>query len=183
MAANRALQLFAHCGLAAKRTVHVRIQDEVHHPHSGLVFGLFDPTKEVVRIARRARLPELIKQTPYATLPLEDFYASLVVHEVVHALMHQHQSKLATSQSAYEYLAYALQIETMPPAVRSTFLEPFKPAEFSSDIMLNDFLLFLKPQYFAARAHALFSRANDRCAHIHALLNGELDFIVSTPMR
>jgi hypothetical protein len=182
-AANRALQFLERCGMAPKRPIHVAIQDEVHHPHSGLVFGLFDPAKEVVRIARQARLPKLIKQTPYAMLPLDAFYASLVVHEVVHALMHQYQSKRATSQAAYEYLAYALQIESMPPAVRATFLEPFNPAEFSSDILLNDFLLFLKPQYFAARAHTLFSRAGDRCTHIQALLKGELAFIVSTPMR
>jgi hypothetical protein len=150
---------------------------EVRHPFSGPIFGLFDTKQERVLVTHEANIPTLVKDTPYAELPQRDFYRSLIVHEVVHGVMHQSFKRQPTSHAAYEYPAYAVQIESLPPAVRERFLRSFDPTTMKSDFMFNDSVLFFDPYFFAARAYEHFRASADGCAHLTALLEGDVSFI------
>lgn len=182
-AADTALQLLGRCNLVLKRPLRVAVESEVDHPHPqiGLVFGVFDPIREQIRIARPASISALAGGTPFAALSIDDLYESIIVHEIVHGVMHQHQRRPVTSQALYEYLAYALQIESMPPAARNRFLEALAPATYAHELLFNDLLLFMNPHFFAASAYKHFSAALDRCAILQSLLEGEATFIVNLP--
>jgi hypothetical protein len=43
-------------------------------------------------------------------------YASIFAHEVAHAVIHQNLDGRKLSFAAHEYLAYAVQLGTLPPA-------------------------------------------------------------------
>jgi len=176
-AAFDALQLLARCGISPRRSLHVQIMSEVRHPFSGGIFGLFDTKQERVLVTQEANIPSLIRDTPYAKLPQRDFYRSLIVHEVIHGVMHQNLKRPAATHAAYEYPAYALQIESLPAVVREKFLRSFDQTAMTSDFVFNDSVLFFDPYFFAARAHKHFKASPDRCAHLAALLEGEVSFI------
>jgi len=151
---------------------------EVRHPFSGAIFGLFDTKHERVLVTQEGNIPSLVKDTPYAKLPQRDFYRSLVVHEVIHGIMHQNLKRPAASHAAYEYPAYALQIESLPPDVREQFLQNFDQTAIKAEsILFNDPVLFFDPYFFAARAYHHFNGSPNGCAHLTALLEGDVAFI------
>ena len=181
-AANDAVQLLGRCGISLRRPLHVQILSEVRHPFSGAIFGLFDIKQDKVLVTQEANIPSLVNDTPYAKLPQRDFYRSLIVHEVIHGVMHQNLKRPATSHAAYEYPAYALQIESLSPNVREQFLQSFEQDAIRADAIFNDSILMFDPFYFAAQAYRHF-KAGNGCAHLNALLDGEVPFILTMPLR
>jgi hypothetical protein len=155
---------------------------EVRHPLGGAIFGLFDPKRERALVTQEANIPSLTKDTPYATLPQREFYKSLIVHEVVHGIMHQNLKRPATSHAAYEYPAYALQIKSLAPHVRDTFLKSFDQTAISAKSLFTDPVLFFDPFFFAARAYHHFEASPNGCGQLSALLDGEVAFIAPPQM-
>jgi hypothetical protein len=179
-AASDAIQLLGRCGVPVRRPLQVHIMSEVRHPFGGSIFGLFDIKQDKVLVTQEANIPALVKDTPYAKLPQRDFYRSLIVHEVVHGIMHQNLKRPATSRSAYEYPAYALQIESLTPSVREQFLQSFEDDATKADVVFNDTILMFDPFFFAAQAYQHFKTADNGCAHLGALLDGEVPFILTS---
>lgn len=183
-AAATAVQLLGRCGIALRRPLNVQIMNEVRHPFDSdrAMFGLLDTKQERVLVTQEANVASLVKDTPYAKLPLRDFYASLIVHEVVHGVMHQNLKRPAASHAAYEYPAYALQIESLAPPVRDAFLQSFDQTAFKTGTTLfSDVVLFFNPYFFAARAYQHFKASANGCTHLMALLEGEVAFIPTLP--
>jgi len=182
-AAGDAVRLLGRCGISVRRPLRVEIMSEVRHPFSGAIFGLFDIKQDKALVTQEANTPSLVKDTPYAQLPQRDFYRSLIVHEVIHGIMHQNLKRPASSHAAYEYPAYALQIESLPPNVREQFLQSFEQDAIRADTIFNDTVLFFDPFYFAAQAYRHLKAADDGCVHLNALLAGEVPFILTMPLR
>jgi hypothetical protein len=133
-------------------------------------------------VTQEANIPFLARGTPYDELPRIDFYRSLIVHEIIHGAMHQNLKRAATSHAAYEYPAYALQIESLPSNVRDAFLQSSIGDRVGRDnSVFNDTVLFFDPFYFAARAYKHFKTSPDGCANLTALLDGEVDVIAALP--
>jgi hypothetical protein len=176
-AVNQATKLLDRCGIALRRPLRVEIMDQVRHPLGGVIFGLFDLRQERVLITKETNITSLVEGTPYAKLPQADFYKSLVVHEITHGIMHQSLRRSAASNAAYEYPAYALQIESLPSEMRDTFLRSFDQAAIAADTIFNDTVLLFDPYFFAARAYHHFKTSADQCARLTALLEGQVDFI------
>jgi hypothetical protein len=179
-AASDALRLLGRCNIALKRPLQVEIQSEVRHPFNGAIFGLFDTKRDRVLITQSANIPALVRGTPYEGLPRDDFYRSLIVHEITHGVLHQNLKRPATSHAAHEYPAYALQLESLPAQVREKFLQSFDENIIKSDASLfNDTILSFDPFFFAARAYHHFKAAGGAgCVHLRALLQGEVTFIL-----
>ncbi|HEX7074968.1 MAG TPA: DUF6639 family protein [Hyphomicrobiaceae bacterium] len=176
-AAAEAIQRLAACGITPRRPVRFQIMSEVRHPLSGTIFGLFDPKQERVLVTHETNVPALVKGTPYAALPQRDFYRSLIIHEVVHAVMHQNLKRPASSHAAYEYPAYALQIDSLTPGVRDMFLRSFGQRAIKANSIFSDSTLFFDPYFFAARAYLHFKASADGCSHLTAILEDEISFI------
>ena len=182
-AASDAIQRLGRCGISLRRPLHVQIMSEVRHPFGGAVLGLFDAKQERVLVTQEANIPSQVKDTPYAKLPVREFYKSLIVHEVVHGVMHQNLKRSAASHAAYEYPAYALQVDSLAPDVRDEFLQNFDQKALRTDFMFNDSILFFDPFFFAARAYEHFKASRNPCSHLLALLEGEVAFILALPGR
>lgn len=168
--ALQALELLGLCGITPRGMIGIGIQREVRHPLAGLIFGYYDLKERHIVLTSFDGLPTLMLDTPYADVPPDDFYKSLVVHEVVHSVMHQNLKSEVRSQAAYEYPAYALQIASLPAPVRSTFLKTFDPERIESAPPLSDTILAFAPYLFAARAYTHFADASSGCANIRAVM-------------
>lgn len=181
-AASEALQLLGQCQISPRTPPHVEILNEVRQPLGRPIFGLFDTKRGRVAITRFANVSGLVKGTPYDALPQEEFYKSMIVHEVVHAVMHQNLKRPATSLAAYEYPAYALQIASLSPSTRQEFLRSFGQIEIGPDSIFSDALLHFDPFFFAARAYQHYRTSVNGCTHLSALLlQGNARFIPALP--
>jgi hypothetical protein len=171
-AAGEALRLLGRCHVYPRRPLDIRIMTEVRHPLGGAIFGMFDTKRDRVLVTRSTNIPPLTRETPYDQLPPHEFYRSLIVHEVVHGVLHQNYERQPTSHAAYEYPAYALQIESLTPAVRDGFLKATRKGALRNDFVFTDNILLFDPFFFAARAYEHFKSAGG-CAHLRALIEGK----------
>lgn len=182
-AIGAALQLLGRCGITVRRPLHLEIRSKVYHPlHKAEIFGLFDAKRDLVRVTQLVRMAKLTKDTPFANLPMVDVYKSVIVHEVVHALMHQHLKRPVLSHAANEYPAYAIQLESLGADLRSIFLQSFDQVDFKDTrVLFNDLILSFDPFMFAARAYYHFVTSPNGCAHIAAIVENRADFIAVLP--
>jgi hypothetical protein len=176
-AAEEAIRRLAVCGITLRRPLRVQIMIEVRHPFSGPIFGLFDTKQERVLVTQEANIPTLVEGTPWAMLPQRDFYRSLIIHEVVHGVVHQNLKRPVSTHAAYEYPAYALQIDSLAASVRDMFLQSFDQRAIKADSIFSDPILLFDPYFFAARAYEHFKASADGCSHLSAILEGEVSFI------
>lgn len=181
-AANNALQLLARCNIFPRRALRIEMSGEVRRPFGGAVVGLFDPIKGKIFITQYENVASLVSGTAFSELPQRDFFKSLIVHEVVHAVMHQNYKRQPGSHAAYEYPAYALQIESLPSSVRDKFMQTINIGADKHKIVFSDSVLSFDPFFFAARAYEHFRGSANGCAHLLALIEGEVAFIWTWPL-
>lgn len=180
-AAKHGLSLLSSCGISLRRLLQIEIMKELRHPTGLPVLGFFDAKHERALIAQYEDVSSLVQGTPYVVLPQPELYRSLIIHEVVHAVMHQNLRRKALSLAAYEYPAYVLQIASFPATVRDRFLQTVGRSSHHTDFLFNDSVLLMDPFVFAARAYQHFRSAAKGCDHLVALLEGEAAFILRHP--
>jgi len=162
----------AQCGLPQRRPVTVEIRAEIDGPADHCA-GLYEcGSARIALIPPDGVASVMPPESIFAPLPPGDYYDSLVVHELVHALMDQAECSDARCDADREYVAYALQIDSLSPANRE-LVERFREIERPVDpARLNDFLLFMKPDVFAAHAWAHFDEPGNGCAFVADLVAG-----------
>jgi len=178
-AAGDALELLGRCNIHPRSRVSVHILGQALHPRKELTFGLFDRQKAIV--SNLSSATALAAGTAYMLLPAATFYRSLVVHEIVHAVMHQNYERHPTNYAAYEYPSYALQILSLAAADRDKLLQAIHGGANPPGLVFNDILLAMDPLVFAASAYEHFTAAPDACRQLNALLKGDVDFIPTLP--
>jgi hypothetical protein len=178
-AATHAVRLLTGCEILPRGRLHIEISPSVRGLFGSEIFGRFDVSSEVTFVTSYEKAGMLAAGTPYSVIPHADFYRSLVVHEVVHAILGQNQKRRPSSRSAVEYPAYALQLVSMPKKVREDFLNAVDAKATSVPLLFNDILLAFDPFYFAARAYDHFTTSSDGCANIREVLKGDASFIAT----
>jgi len=180
-AAKHGLSLLKSCGISLRRHLHLEIMKELRHPTGLPALGFFDAKHERALIAQFEDVSSLVQGTPYAVLPLRELYRSLIIHEVVHAVMHQNLRRKALSHAAYEYPAYVLQIASFPATVRDRFLQTAGRSTHHTDFLISDSVLLMDPFVFAARAYQHFRASANGSDHLVALLEDTAAFILRHP--
>ncbi len=179
-ATRHAIGLLDKCRVPVLEPLRVHIDPEIRHPEKGEAFGMFDTDSKTVVIASTSRFASLTEGTPYNAIPQPQFYRSVVVHEVVHAILHQHYQSMPRSQAAHEYPAYALQLASLSAEVRTRLLSEIHVDAYE-DIVFSDFLLAMNPYGFGVLAYKHYTRTGDGCGFIHQLLNNEATFVWLVP--
>lgn len=174
---RKAVDALAACEIHPRTHVYAERVDVIVSPDGNQMFGRYDRVHDTVMVAGRASIAELVKGTPYATLPPSEFYQSIVVHETVHAIVEQNQLTPPSTRAAQEYPAYALQIAALPAASREVYLRQFDVADGNVADLFSDAILLLDPYYFAARAYTHFSKAGGSCAILERLIADKATFI------
>jgi hypothetical protein len=165
------------CAIVQRRPIDIELRDVVLNPFGGRIFGRLDRQHDLVLLTRFEAVRPLVLETPYRSFAPAEFYRSMVVHEVVHAIMNQNYRRQPLSRAAWEYPAYAIQLESLAAETRESFLLTRSKSSPSDGIMLNDIMLGFDPYLFAARAYHHLASSVSRCAKLRDLLNGDPDFI------
>lgn len=179
--AGEAIARLRRCGIAQRQVIRVEVSDVVRSPLGTPIFGRFDLASEVVFVVALSRLDSLIGDLPYRDLPRVGFYRSLVVHEVVHALMHQNYRRQPASRAAWEYPAYAIQFESILDPQEGDPSFTGGTAAGHANLLFNDIILGFDPFLFARMAYEHFASSTDGCANLRRLLAGDVEFVVTLP--
>lgn len=112
--------------------------------------------------------------TAFPEMDAKLLFESLIVHELVHAYVHQHDSSDELSRLAHEYLAYAIQLDELPQNERADVLARAGVNQKVTEEDLSETLLNMAPVIFAARAWSHFVQHGADEHLVSRVLNGEL---------
>ncbi len=166
---------FAACGLEPIKTVTVRVADVVdpETPNCAARFNCDTGALTILSPQALALVSEI--DTPFATIPADTLFDSILWHELVHGLLHENAPD-PVSRVSHEYLAHAVQIRALPADIRETFLTE-TPVEQPATASINMMVLRFVPAYFAAASWEYFARQDDICAATRQVIDGRTPFL------
>jgi hypothetical protein len=178
--ASWAIDQMDDCGLAIQQKLTVEVVEELRHPCGVPVMGMFDATGFRVRLASPSQCRRLASQeAALAGVSFDALYDSIVVHEVIHAVLWkqlEHQESENFPAIATEYVAYAFQLSSLPKADLDTLLAAFPRAPPRDLGPFNSTALLLNPIRFATNAYRHFMSVEDRCDYLRGVISGEVQF-------
>jgi hypothetical protein len=181
-AAGELLARLARCGIGLQRPLQIRVGADIPHAPGRAVVGLFDRANQRLYVRELESIPALVGGTPFAEIPPPELFKSMIIHEIAHAVLHQNAGPDAVGAVGHEYLAYALQIESLPAGARERFLQAVGKRQSVKEFVFNDVLLDMNPCLFAAYAFEHLAAAGERCAPLVAILEGEPDFVATSSL-
>ncbi|WP_424939618.1 DUF6639 family protein [Aliiroseovarius sp. S253] len=96
----------------------------------------------------------------------EVFFRSVVVHELAHAVMDPVPCPFDDCIVADEYIAYAMQVMSLPPSLQEKFGESPDAGQPISRDALSELMLFMSPDGFAQDVWAHLRQRPDACEYI-----------------
>lgn len=111
--------------------------------------------------------------SPFRVLSAETYFDSVVVYELAHAAAEHTLRAGATSRADMEYIAYAMQIESLPAKARAALRAEWPVQVPVPQERMNDFVLSFVPHRFALLAWTHFDTEGNGCAFIEELLTGD----------
>lgn len=179
-AADKTVALVAECGLEPSEAIRIEVFDGINRENPNCA-GIFHCSESSIGLVAPTYLAQALgADHPFMEIPRSAFYDSLVAHEMAHALAYQTRGAPLEGAAGSEYIAYAIQLWSMPADVRSAFLARHPITEPVTLEALNEVILAFSPAHFAALAWAHFEAPENGCRFIQRLLKGEAT--LSIPM-
>lgn len=172
-AAKAGLKMLDACNVIVNRDIKVKIVNELK---AGCV-GLYHCGEDLIEILHPVNASRLrSNDSPFRRLSAQDYYASIIVHELAHAAFDQVPCPYPDCPATAEYVSYAMQ-------VRSLGTEQIEQFEVIADVNrlvryddLNSILLMMSPNRFAALAWTHFKQREDGCDYIELVMSGNILF-------
>jgi len=175
-AASGAREVLATCGLTQREPITIEtVKTPVHT--IGQCLAAYNCKTGHIQIIDPLLLEENVsKDDPYAKLPSEALFRSLLTHEVAHALVEQNTGDRKMPMVDHEYIANAMELAALESRHRKALLdaagvEPPVPAE-----AIDIFIYGLAPRKFAAASYLYFEAHG--CKTITGILDGTSTFQV-----
>ncbi len=174
--AATSLDLLASCNLQQTDPFSIEVTP-VLPSEFGECFGVFHCNDDLVQVLAPDALSEAIHRSGnFTNLPLDVLFDSLVTHEISHVLAFQSSSGVPRTSAEAEYIAYAMQMESLPEKDRNAFLQAHPVTQPVSLMGLNDVILSFSPEVFAVRAWTHFRIEGNGCEFIRKILKREVNF-------
>lgn len=176
-AARAPIDLLGQCGFRLRNPVTITVADDVYLLSAIKTVGDYLPGTGHVRVMSNAGFARYTRAAiADVEVPVADLYRSVVAHELAHAIFHDNTEHLDLPQTAHEYVAYAVQISTLPESVRATALQSDAKAARSNLFSFSQFLLAADPERFALIAWEHFNRPENGCAFLRSVVEGKAHF-------
>ena len=168
---ERSVAFLAECHLDVRLPVQVHVMPEIRDGCLGLYHC---GTSRIEVLDPVAFASAISGDGPFAAVPIESFYDSILVHELAHAAYDDRNCPLGTCPVNQEFIAHAMQVRSLSDADRSSFeawglIEPSESQNYLTPMMLA-----MPPERFAAAAWWHFSRQEAPCEYIGAIVAGDV---------
>lgn len=161
------------CYLKQDRPIVFGFEDEISQ--SDIVcLGLYHRGEDRIDLLTPEGFRQAHMQSEFCdSIPANEHFDSIVVHELTHALLDQSLWQSTAHRVDHEYIAYAMQIESMTEPGRDQFIAntglngPIEVGHF------NEFTLDMSPSVFAAKSWLHFSSPGNGCEFAGQIVRGE----------
>lgn len=174
---ERAKALLESCGLTQLSPIRVAIVERAVHPAFGECMATYDVRNQCLQVTEPDRLPELLgDRDTRSLLPTDVLFAAIITHEIAHALVHQSTAERVVSAADQEFIANALEMESIDPEWRELLLaaDPVNPSGDAG--LVSSGIYVLAPRVFANNAWRLFRREGNGCTLVQKIVLGTYTF-------
>lgn len=182
-----AASFLSQLGLTVDTVMRVDVLDvisvQIWENSSFRVLGEFDAKQNRIKVTSTDGQREMAKEKPIFGIPYDEaFFRGVVAHEVAHAIADDNFQVAEPSRMAHEYIAYVVQLATMPARSRQQVLDHYQATAFSTELEINPMIYGLNPDVFAVKSYLHFLKPDTGIAFVQRLLHRDLMSIFSFPM-
>lgn len=171
-----AREMMLGCGLVQDRPIAVEVMHGISHP-IGTCLSYFDCSFDVIRITEPGAFGDALPpDDPYALLPAEVLLASLLAHELAHALVAQTAGDREIDIVDQEYIAAALELEHMDAAWREVLIGAAPVSLPPKPGLIDIWIYGMAPRKFATNAWQHFRLEGNGCALVAEIVAGRFSF-------
>jgi len=171
VALRQSVTQFDACGLPPL-TKPLRI-DVVEGLEPGYV-GLYHLGKDKIEVLSPSAIVDIWNDdSAFLGIDITTFFKSAIIHELAHAATDDIPCPFASCMARDEYIAYAMQVLSLPPDALSAFEETSPIDRLISTDELSPAIMFMAPNLFTQKVWAHFQQHDDGCAFIGQLVRGE----------
>ncbi len=174
-----ALAFLAQHGFTVDTVMRVDIRDTVfvhaEEKPSFRVLGQYDTDEDVILVTSIAGQRKMAAEKPIFGIPYDDaLFRSVVAHEVAHAIVEDNFELIKPSRMAHEYIAYIVQLATLPRHLRYQIFDHHQVPAFDSEWEINPMVYGFDPDVFAVKSYLHYRRPAVGTAFLQSLLYREL---------
>ena len=173
-AASKASQVLATCGLVPRAPIEIETVDGPIHGFARCLADFDCDLGRIQIIEPSLMCDNLLAEDPYALLPDDVVFRSMLTNELAHALVDQNSGDHPVALVDHEYIANALELAALAPEHRETLLDAAGIVPPVSPEVIDLFIYGLAPRKFAAAAYLHFEASG--CATITGILDGTHTF-------
>lgn len=171
-----AVSIFRGCGIDQRGRIEIKVRDDASEP-ARENYGCYDhSTGQIHLMSLSGCRKHLAEDKSRSEIDAEDYYKSVIIHEVAHKILLSQVGSDRISRVAHEYLAYSLQIEALSAKSRKLLIDKFAGPGSMLPGSPNAMLLFMNPTVFGVVSYLHFKALADRCGTIQKVLDGSIDF-------
>lgn len=139
------------------------------------ILGQFDAKQNRIMVTSIDGQREMAKEKPIFGVPYDvALFRSVVAHEVAHAIAEDNFHVEEPSRLAHEYIAYIVQLATMPSRLSQRVFEMVPAQAFNSELEINPMIYGLNPDLFAVKAYGHYRSPGVGVAFLQTLLSRDL---------
>lgn len=168
---ERAVPELAACGLEVPANPRITLHDRLVPG----CLGAYHCGDGRIDLLTRARFDDAVSNAgAFAAVDPDAHYDSVVVHELTHAALGEMPCPFEACIVTQEYLAFAMQVRSLPETERRRFEAASKVDWPVSTRDFGSMLLWMAPQLFSDAVWQHFSGRPDPCGYARALATGEI---------
>lgn len=139
------------------------------------ILGQFDAKQNRIMVTSINGQRDMAKEKPIFGVPYDvALFRSVVAHEVAHAIAEDNFHVEEPTRMAHEYIAYIVQLATMPPQLSHRVFEAIPTQGFESELEINPLIYGLNPDLFAVKAYWHYRRPEVGVAFLQTLLSRDM---------
>lgn len=162
-------------GFYVSNELKITVTESISDYHQLPVFGQFNTQDSNIVVLSLAACKKVTTgKRIFGQLMNEVLHQSFIAHEVAHAVADQNFRISRPSLAAHEYIAYSVQLATMPAPMRGRILKSIKLDAFEKDKEINETYLNLNPEYFGVKSYLHFMKAENGTKFYRKLLSTRL---------
>lgn len=176
-AAARTLPLMAQCGVVLSHPQDVEVMEVFPEPRDCM--GIYHCGANRIEILSPASIERLRRDdSAFHSIPTAIYFDSILAHELAHAAYDGVPCPYPDCLVTSEYVAYAMQVDSLPPPYRTIFEADVALRDRLSRYEISAIVLLMAPDQFARNVWAHFSQREDGCAYVADMMRA--DFYLDT---
>ncbi len=172
--------LFSACGLPGFDPLRLYVVRRIEGTSEHCLGVYVSDTNEIAVIDPVVLADDSGPWSMFYGLEANALFASLLIHEVTHARLANLADGNSCSLADHEYIAYAMQLATLPDEQRDIILDGVPDGDAGTSL-INEVTLAMSPRVFAGLAWRHFERPENGCRYVRSLLDGSVSLERSEP--